>query len=174
MADRRVAPGVRAFCRTPSCSLVSNFEQISFRRTYNSSRYVSGSGLPEGTVAPSAPRGWGRHRIAETMLGDHCSNPMRELAAECVALGRAHERSSPPCRTSNDRPEMGHDGEWPPCGNRTIGRDTLSAKVGPLTQVARCGLFAAYVHVKRHMRPRGDAICWHHHRPRAFPSGVGD
>ena len=47
---------------------------------------VSGSGLPEGTVAPSA--GWGRRRIGRENPGDHYSDALRELATECVALAK--------------------------------------------------------------------------------------
>jgi hypothetical protein len=47
--------------------------------------------------------------------------------------------------------------------------DETQAKVVRLTQVARCGPFAAHVHVKGHTRPTRDVIRSDHHRPRAFP-----
>ena len=33
---------------------------------------------------------------------------------------------------------MDHDGEWPRCGNRTIGRSALGAKVGRVSKMAGC------------------------------------
>jgi hypothetical protein len=54
------------------------------------SNFEKGSGLPEGTVAPSAPRGWGRHRI---------------LTSECVALAdrpaRKTQAGFPECRCTS-------------------------------------------------------------------------
>ena len=46
----------------------------------------------------------------------------------------AHHRSRHPRRTSDNCPKMDRNGEQPCCGNRTIGRDTLGAKVGRVSK----------------------------------------
>ena len=53
---------------------VSNFEQISFRRLFS---------IPSGIGSRARER---HHIVGEHMSAHHRSNPLRELAAECVAL----------------------------------------------------------------------------------------
>src|ERR1700730_12654485 len=50
----------------------------------------------------------------------------------------AHHRSRHLRRTSDNCPKMDRNGEQPRCGNRTIGRDTLGAKVGRVSKMAGC------------------------------------